>query len=58
MELDDGYKFCDDLSVIELLMIGNLLTEYEFQNNVASDNELGQNTYQWNYNKHSPILTG
>ena len=42
MELDVRYKFCDDLSVLELLIIGNLLTEYDFQNHEASDIAIDQ----------------
>ena len=35
--LEDQYKYCDDLSILELLMIGTLLTHYDFLNHVASD---------------------
>ena len=34
---DDRYKFCDDLSILELLMLGDILTEYNFFDHVASD---------------------
>ena len=34
---DDRYKFCDDLSILELIMLGDALTEYNFMDHVASD---------------------
>ena len=34
---DDQYKYCDDLSILELIMIGHILTEYNFLEHVASD---------------------
>ena len=34
---DDQYKFCDDLSILELLMLGDILTEYNFLEHMASD---------------------
>ena len=34
---DDQYKFCDDLSILELIMLGDVLTEYNFMEHVASD---------------------
>ena len=34
---DDRYKFCDDLSILELLMLGDILTEYNLLDHVASD---------------------
>ena len=37
VEEDDRYKFCDDLSILELLMLGDMLTEYNFLEHVASD---------------------
>ena len=37
VEEDDRYKFCDDLSILELLMLGVMLTEYNFLEHVASD---------------------
>ena len=36
MDLEDGFKYCDDLSILELLMIGKILTNYDFMNHVAS----------------------
>ena len=42
VEQDDRYKFCDDLSILELIMLGNILTEYDFQEHVASDVGLGE----------------
>ena len=37
MDEEDRYKYCDDLSIIELLMIGNLLTDYDFYSHMTSD---------------------
>ena len=37
VEEDDRFKFCDDLSILELLMLGDILTEYNFLEQVASD---------------------
>ena len=37
MELDDRYRYCDDLAVLELVMLGDILTEYNFLEHVASD---------------------
>ena len=34
---DNRFKFCDDLSILELLMLGDILTEYNFLEQVASD---------------------
>ena len=34
---DDQYKYCDDLSILELLLLGDALTEYNFWEHVASD---------------------
>ena len=34
---DDQYKYCDDLRILELVMIGGLLVEYDFTQHVASD---------------------
>jgi len=37
--LDDEnkYKFCDDLTILELVSIGSLLAEYDVRSHVASD---------------------
>ena len=37
VELDDRYRYCDDLTVLELVMLGDILTEYNFLAHVASD---------------------
>ena len=37
MEDENRYKFCDDLSILELVAIGGILTDYNFQQHVASD---------------------
>ena len=37
LEDQDRYKFCDDLSIMELVMIGGILTDYNFHEHVASD---------------------
>ena len=42
IEQEDRYKFCDDLSILELVLLGNMLTEYNFQEHVASDVGLGE----------------
>ena len=34
---EDKYKFCDDLSILDLVMIGGILTDYNFYEHVASD---------------------
>ena len=35
--LDDRYRYCDDLTILELVMLGDILTEYNFLEHVASD---------------------
>lgn len=42
VDQEDRFKYCDDLTVLELVMLGNMLTEYNFLNHVASDIGLGQ----------------
>ena len=42
VEQEDRFKYCDDLTVLELVMLGNILREYNFMNHVASDIGLGQ----------------
>ena len=42
VEQEDRFKYCDDLTVLELVMLGSILTEYNFMNHVASDIGLGQ----------------
>ena len=42
VEQEDRYKFCDDLSILELILLGNILTEYNFHEHVASDIGLGE----------------
>ena len=37
LEDQDKFKFCDDLTILELVMMGGLLTEYDFKSHVASD---------------------
>ena len=39
---EDRYKYCDDLTILELVMLGHFLKEYNFMNPVASDIALGQ----------------
>ena len=34
---DFGHQYCDDLNILELLMIGHLLTQFNFYEHVASD---------------------
>ena len=37
VEEDDRYKYCDDLSILELVMLANTLIEYNIWEHVASD---------------------
>ena len=37
LEDQDKFKFCDDLTILELVMLGGLLSDYNFTNHVASD---------------------
>ena len=36
------FKYCDDLEVLELVLLGDILTEYDFKEHVASDIGIGQ----------------
>ena len=38
---DDRFKFSDDLNILEVVMLGHILTEYDFSSHVASDIKLG-----------------
>ena len=38
---EDRYKFSDDLNILEVVMLGNILTEYDFSSHVAADIGLG-----------------
>ena len=38
----DRFKFCDDLNILELVMLGEVLTEHDFQQQVASDVSIDQ----------------
>ena len=40
--LEDQFKYCDDLEVLELVLLGDILTEYDFKQHVASDIGIGQ----------------
>jgi hypothetical protein len=42
MEEDDSYRYCDDLSILELIMLSDALTKYNILDHVASDVGLGQ----------------
>ena len=37
MPREDRYKFCDDVSLLEVVMLGDILTEYNFLEHVPSD---------------------
>ena len=37
LEDENKFKYCDDLSILELIMVGNILVEYDFKQHVASD---------------------
>ena len=39
---DDRYKYIDDLSILQLVCLSGLLTEYNFHDHVASDIGIGQ----------------
>ena len=39
---EDRYKYCDDLSLLELVVLADILIEYEFTQHVASDVNIGQ----------------
>ena len=40
--LEDQFKYCDDLEVLELVLLGDILAEYDFKQHVASDIGIGQ----------------
>ena len=40
--IKDQFKYCDDLQVLELVLLGDILTEYNFHHHVASDIGVGQ----------------
>ena len=42
VEEDDRYKYCDDLSILELVLLANILIEYNIWEHVASDVGVGQ----------------
>ena len=35
--LEDRYKYCDDLHILELVILGDILIEYDIMDHVASD---------------------
>ena len=37
VEQDNRFKYCDDLSVLEIVMLADILIEYNFLEHVASD---------------------
>ena len=39
---ENQYKYCDDLQILDLVLLGNLLEEYDFSQHVASDIGIGQ----------------
>ena len=39
---EDRYKYSDDLSILEIVMLGDILIENDFINHVASDIGVGQ----------------
>ena len=43
-DVDEGvrFKYIDDLTVLEVIYLTGLLTEYDFHNHVASDIAIGQ----------------
>ena len=42
VEEDDRYKYCDDLSILELVLLANILIEYNIWEHMASDVGVGQ----------------
>ena len=57
LEDEDRYKYCDDLSILELIMLGDVLTEYDFNTHVASDIGIGQKFIQPSLLKTQQNLT-
>ena len=39
---EDQFKYYDDVQILDLVLLGNLLTEYDFTQHVASDIGIGQ----------------
>ena len=39
---EDRYKYIDDLTVLQLVLLSGILTDYDFHKHVASDIGLGQ----------------
>ena len=39
---EDRYKFSDDLNILEVVILGNILSEYDFSSHVAADVGLGE----------------
>ena len=39
---EDRYKYSDDLSILEIIMLGDILEEYNFRGHLASDIGVGQ----------------
>ena len=39
---ENRYKYSDDLSILEIVMLGDILFEYDFINHVVSDIGIGQ----------------
>ena len=39
---DNRYKFSDDLNILEFVILGHILTDYEFLSHVASDVGVGE----------------
>ena len=39
---EDRYKYCDDLSMLELVVLGDILMEYDMTQHVASDIQVGE----------------
>ena len=46
LEDEDRFKYCDDLSILELIMLGDILTEYDYKSHVPSDVGIGQKFIQ------------
>ena len=44
VQQEDRFKYCDDVNILELIMIGAILTHYNFHDHVASDIGIDQST--------------
>ena len=57
LDPEDRYKYFDDLSVLELVMLGGLLSSYNFKDHVASDISIDQKFLSPSHFKSQQYLT-